>query len=499
MLVEPTAPCTWRCPGGWEPLTTLAMPGFWRRTSPGDRGRGALDSLFGPSRVGVVMVDADLAGLATEAYLYGFPLVFNLDQVQRYVRDGIGANPAAPFNSFSHARTMAGPADTFVTINNDTVYSMAQLDLGVGPVLLQVPDTAGRYYVLQFVDAWTDNFAYVGHRATGTKAGDFLLVPPGWSGDTPQGATVVEFPTRVGSIVGRWACAGPDDLPAVAALQDATTLTPRHPEATPAGIPEPPASESEATVFFDKLRLWSRAFPGADRDGPLQESLTPLGLNDPDTSVGNADAGVLAALTEGHQRGAEVVRKVLTSGGNSPVVNGWKQTFHVFDYNLDFYQVGALDDPAFKITDPKVRIVERAASAAGGLWGNHAYEAAYIMTYLDDRGEQLTGTRTYRLHLHPTPPVGAFWSLTMYDVPNFFMIDNPIGRYSIGDRTPGIIHEQDGSLVITISHTEPTDPTARANWLPAPAGDFRPVLRMYEPDPDILNGTYQTPPITRTS
>ncbi|GAA3913894.1 DUF1254 domain-containing protein [Microbacterium invictum] len=445
------------------------------------------------------MPDTTLTELATEAYLYGFPLVFNLDQVQRYVNDGVGANAAAPFNSFSHARTMAGPADTFVTINNDTVYSMAQLDLSVGPVLLRVPDTAGRYYVLQFVDAWTNNFAYVGHRATGTAAGDFLLVPAGWAGDAPAGATVIEFPTRVASIVGRWACSGADDLAAVAALQDATTLTPLDPQALPAGIPQPDDSGSEALVFFDKLRLWSQAFPGPERDRALQESLTPLGLNDPARSVGSADAPVTEAVTEAHARGQAILQKVLHSGGTSPVVNGWKLTFHAFDYNLDYFQVGALDDPGFQITDPKMRIVERAAAAAGGLWGNHAYEAAYIMTYVDDQGEQLTGSRTYTLHLKPTPPVGAFWSLTMYDVPNFFMVDNPIDRYSIGDRTAGIVHEDDGSLVITISHTEPADATARANWLPAPAGDFRPVLRMYEPGPEVLDGTYETPAITRVA
>ncbi|WP_234353799.1 DUF1254 domain-containing protein [Gordonia iterans] len=443
------------------------------------------------------MTNPNLTALSTEAYLYGFPLVFNLDQVQRYVNEGVGANPAAPFNTFSHARKIAGPADTFVTINNDTVYSMAQLDLSVGPVILHVPDSSGRYYVLQFVDAWTDNFAYVGHRATGTAAGDFLLAPPGWAGDAPAGATVIEFPTLVASIVGRWACAGDDDLPAVAELQDATTLTPLDPQATADGIPQPAASDSEALVFFDKLRLWSRAFPGAERDRPLQESLTPLGINDAARPVTAAPDAVAKALADGYAQGAAVLQKVLHSGGTSPIVNGWKLTFHAFDYNLDFFQVGALDDPAFKIADPKMRIVERAAAAAGGLWGNHAYEAAYVMTYVDDQSEQLTGSRTYTLHLSPTPPVGAFWSLTMYDVPDFFMVDNPIDRYSIGDRTPGIVFEADGSLVITISHTEPAEPTARANWLPAPAGDFRPVLRMYEPRPAVLDGTYQIPAITR--
>src|SRR4051794_30422613 len=193
-------------------------------------------------------------GLLTQAYVYGFPLVFNLEQVSRYVIEGVGANPAAPFNTFSHARKLAGPQDTFVTINNDTVYSMAQIDLSVGPVALHVPDTAGRYYVLQFVDAWTNNFAYVGHRATGTAEGDFLLVPPGWEGAVPDGSTLIRFPTTVASIVGRWSVADDEDLPAVHALQDATTLTPVDADATAAGPATPPPPAPAEPAFLERLR-----------------------------------------------------------------------------------------------------------------------------------------------------------------------------------------------------------------------------------------------------
>ncbi|PYE17494.1 hypothetical protein DFR67_106197 [Williamsia limnetica] len=435
--------------------------------------------------------------VAARAYMYGFPLVFNLDQMNRYVHEGIGANPAAPFNSFSHARTLAGPKDTFVTINNDTLYSMAQIDLSVGPVSLHVPDTAGRYYVLQFVDAWTNNFAYVGHRATGTAAGDFMLVPPGWTGPTPQDTTVITFPTTVASIVGRWACSGADDLPAVHALQDATVLIALDAGAQPAGLPAPDSTVDPDLLFLEKLRLWSRAYPPAPRDLDLQTSLASVGIGLEGTSPYAApDSEFAAELAAGLRAGQENLLTALTQGA-SPEVNGWKLTFHAFDYNLDYFEVGALDDPAFKIDNPQLRIIERAAAAKGGLWGNHPYEAAYIMTYLDDDGEQLTGTSTYTLRLDPTPPVGAFWSLTMYSVPDFYLVDNPIDRYSIGDRTPGVRRDADGALTITISHTEPTDPVARANWLPAPAGDFRPVLRMYEPDPAVLDQTYVVPAITR--
>ncbi|MER7604477.1 DUF1254 domain-containing protein [Nocardioides sp. NPDC127503] len=434
----------------------------------------------------------------TQAYLYGFPLVFNLDQVTRYVTDGVGANPAAPFNTFSHARKLAGPEDTFVTINNDTIYSMAQLDLSVGPLALHVPDAEGRYYVLQFVDAWTNNFAYVGHRATGTGEGDFLLVPPGWEGDRPDGHTLIRFPTTVASIVGRWSVAGDEDIPAVHALQDATTLTPVDPDAKAVGLETPDPAAPDELMFLEKLRVWSQQFPPAARDLPLQESLAPLGTAQEGPSpYPNLSMEARADLAAGLEEAKAALHQALVSG-HSPEVNGWKLTFHAFDYNLDFFEVGALDDDRFKIADPKLRIIERAAAAIGGLWGNHAYEAAYIMTYVDDRGEQLNGDRTYTLRLHPTPPVHAFWSLTMYSVPDFYLVENPIQRFSIGDRTPGLVLDDDGALTITISHERPPGEKEAANWLPSPAGDFRPVMRMYEPDAAVLDQSYEFPAIHRT-
>jgi hypothetical protein len=117
----------------------------------------------------------DLKALAAQAFIYGFPLVFDLQEVAGFERDGIGDVPATPFNQFGHARALAGPESKFVSINNDTVYSIANLDVSGGPVRLDVPDSHGRYYVMQFVDAWTNNFAYVGHRGTGTEAASYRL------------------------------------------------------------------------------------------------------------------------------------------------------------------------------------------------------------------------------------------------------------------------------------------------------------------------------------
>jgi hypothetical protein len=437
----------------------------------------------------------DLVELAGQAYVYGFPLVFDLEQVQRFSEHGMGSVPPAPFNTFAHATQLAGPQDTFVSINNDTVYSIAQLDVSGGPVRLRVPDADGRYYVLQFIDAWTNNFAYVGHRATGTDAATFLLVPAGWDGTPEAGETLIHLPTHVATIIGRWAVAGEADMPAVRELQAGLILEPTGQPG--AGVPQPDPGVADELRFFEQLRVWTRAFPPAERDLEFQQQFAPLGLLDADTSYRDPDAELAAALCDGLALGKKNLEDALTHGA-SPEVNGWKLTYHVFDYNLDFFEVGAIDDPAWKLENPKVRYVERALSARAGLWGNHGYEAAYAMTWDDGKGQTLDGNQSYRLRFARTPPVRAFWSVTMYDLPDFYLVANPIDRYSIGDRTPGLIYADDGSLTIVMQHDPPADDHDRANWLPTPSGAFRPILRMYEPDPQVFDGSYELPPITHS-
>ncbi|TQF74923.1 DUF1254 domain-containing protein [Rhodococcus spelaei] len=441
---------------------------------------------------------AELKDLAARAYVYGFPLVFNLDQVQRYVTTGVGANAATPFNRFGHADALAGPQDTFVSINNDTVYSLAQIDLSGGPVLLEVPDTNGAYYVLQFVDAWTDNFAYVGKRATGTSSGRYLLTPPAWTGDAPDGVTRISFPTMVGSIVGRWACDGVDDLPRVRALQEQLTLLPTVEDQSVAGLPAPDSKVPEQLIFWEKLRTYLQAYPPAAQDLPLHQAFEPLGLLDWYPSpYRSADADLVDALAEGERSGHAGLVAALKSGAGDTIVNGWHQPLHIFDYNDDYFEIGTVNSPEWKIPDRAKAIGLRAAAAMGGLWGNHGYEAAYAPVYLDGDGNELSGEHTYTLTFAQTPPVDAFWSITMYDVPDYYLVDNAIDRYSIGDRTHGLEYAEDGSLTITLSAAEPKESMARANWLPTPAAAFRPLLRMYSPRPEVLDGTYEIPPIVR--
>jgi len=440
-------------------------------------------------------VSDDLAALAADAYVYGFPLVFDLQEVGSFTREGMGSLAPASFNRFSHAAKMAGPQDRFVSINNDTVYSIAQVDVSGGPVLLRVPDTAGRYYVLQFVDAWTNNFAYVGRRATGTAAQSFLLVPPGWKADAPDGPRVIEFPTNVATIVGRWACDGPADLDAVQGLQSGLSLEPFGTPASPKGLPAPAAVPAEL-AFFERMRVWMQAFPPSEPDRAYQQRFAPLGLLDPASSYADCPPGLAEALTAGADAAKQTMDTALTAGGLAPVVNGWTLTFHMFDYNLDHLGPGTIDDPAWKMGDRGTGYLARALAARAGLWGNHGYEAAYPMTYTDADGDRLDGRNRYTIRFDQDPPVDAFWSITMYDLPDFYLVANPIDRYSVGDRTPGLRRDDDGSLTIMIQHEQPAD---TSNWLPAPAAPFRPIMRLYQPQAAVLNGTYKIPPITKAS
>ena len=142
-------------------------------------------------------------------------------------------------------------------------------------------------------------------------------------------------------------------------------------------------------------------------------------------------------------------------------------------------------------------VTARAAAARAGLWGNHGYEAAYAGADVDGAGERLHGGASYRIHFSTTPPVGAFWSITMYEPPEYFLVANAIDRYSIGDRTPGLRQSADGSLTLLVQHADPGE-AERANWLPAPEGNFRLMMRMYQPGDTVLDGSYALPPVERT-
>ncbi|WP_406449708.1 DUF1254 domain-containing protein [Streptomyces sp. NBC_00876] len=441
----------------------------------------------------------DLVELAAEAYVYGYPLVFDLSMVEACLHKGFGALAAAPFNAFAHSESLADAEAHFVSVNNDTLYSIAQLDLSGGPVRLHVPDTDGAYYVLQFVDTWTNNFAYVGRRATGTRAADWLVVPPGWAGAVPDGVRgVIDAPTSVVTVVGRNACDGPDDVARVRALQKQLTLTHLERGEHHTGLPAPDAGVPAELRFFEQLRVWMADFPPSAADQAYQDRFQPLGLLEEGPSpYVPAGAALVRALTEGLALGKERVEAASRAEAGGGADSGWSANPHLFDYNLDHFGVGTIDSPEWKIADRQASYLARAVAARTGLWGNHGYEAVYAQTFHDADGAQLSGAHRYELRFEEPPPVDAFWSVTMYETPDYYLVANPAGRFSVGDRTPGIVYAGDGSLTLHISRERPADPVAAANWLPAPEGDFRPMCRLYMPQRAVLDGKYEIPVIRR--
>ncbi|WP_431033033.1 DUF1254 domain-containing protein [Streptomyces sp. P6-2-1] len=474
--------------------------------------------------------DSQAAALAAEAYVYGAPLVRGLETVGLLTQDGFGSLQATAFNHFAHAEPATGwPAD------EGTLCSLAHLDLSEGPLVLQVPPSGSRYAVYQFVDAWTNDFAYAGLRAGGADGGSWLLAPPGWEGQVPGSVReVIEAPTAVATLVVRYACAlaDADDVAAVRDLRAGLAL---HPLTAPGlgrgGLPGGDPLAEPALRFWERLRVWAGDFPPSDADRAYQERFQPLGLlEEGATPYAEPAAELRWALEEGAAAGRAEVEAAAwrwggdgTAGdggagdgttGDGPVgsgdtgsgdgsgegpasssaaflagppagspadggppggAGGWKGAAHLFDFNLDHLGPGTLDAPLWRAGDRSEAYLRRAVAARVGLWGPHGYEATTTQTYRDAAGDRLDGAYAYTLRLPPPQPAYG-WALSAHEVPRR---PGPEPR-AVSDRTPGLVREEDGSLVLRLAARPPRG--AAANWVPVPAGAFRAVLRLYVPE-----------------
>ncbi|SFX13050.1 DUF1254 domain-containing protein [Streptomyces atratus] len=438
----------------------------------------------------------ELAALAVEAYVYGYPLVRDLSVVEGFMHTGFGSLPPTPFNHFAHAGRPSSADMPFMSAD-DTVRSVVQLDLSGGPVLLRLPGTDGAdgaYCVFQFVDAWTNSFAYVGRRAAGARAGDWLVVPPGWAGSVPDGVLgVVDAPTSVVSVIGRNICADSsdsEDPERGRALREQPGVTYVEPGTHRTGLPAPDPDVPEALRFFERLRVWMADFPPSAPDQAYQDRFQPLGLLEEGPSpYTRADPALVRALTGGLARGRAWVEEASRAAAAR---GGWVLDPHLFDYNLDHYGVGTIDSPQWRIADREASYRTRAVAARGSLWGVHGYEAVYAHTLSDAGGERLNGAHSYVLRFEGPPPVGAGWSLAVYD-----LAGQRIGQALVG-RGP-VYGEEDGSPAVRIGRVWPdAAESADANRLSAPDGDFRLVLRLCAPGAGMLDGTYAIPAVERT-
>ena len=422
--------------------------------------------------------------LAEEAYIFAFSMLENYKTMYVQAVDENLPTFRAPFNQFFHMRQLLGPEFTEVVgPNNDTLYSLAWLDLGREPVVLSLPDFDERYYVIQIVDMYTFNVEYIGARATGYQAAKYLFAGPGWDGSTPEGIDGVRRTEgRFMFLLGRTAVSGVEDVPAVTALQDQFDLMPLsaylgQPVPDPApSLNFPPYDPRKAASigFIDYFNfLLGQLDPGQD-ERPLLKKWAQIGVQpgepfDPET----LEAEIRQAVAEGVAAAHEKIKAESLQVGRN--VNNWTLIGEGFGYRS---MVGGKD-------------LLRAAANMVGLYGNNPEEAYNFGATKDGDGEPLDASKhNYVIHFETPPPVKAFWSVTMYKLPTPLFVANPIKRYSIGDRTPGFEPNEDGSMTIYLQHESP-GPEKEANWLPAPDGPFALSLRIYWPEQEILDGEWE--------
>ncbi|WKN48449.1 DUF1254 domain-containing protein [Nocardioides sp. Arc9.136] len=424
----------------------------------------------------------DLHEALVRVLVWAYPLVFAA-RLRRAMTTAGEDGPsersaAAPSGELGHQRLLSDPSYRVgVAPNVDTLYSVAWVDLAAGPVVLEVPRVVDRYYTFQIGFADSTSVAY-GLRTHGEVLPPVCVRAAGTPAPPVPGAVHVESPARHAMIAGRILVEpdDPADLAAVHELQDRVSLR-RWPVdgAAPAPAPaptredrgRPPATGALADLadLAEVLAGW----PDPDVDEQLAADLRAAGFDDRLRWVATPDAAV--AERAGRTSRERIAAAVSTTGTK---VNGWSVNYRGVDFGPD-------------------RLL-RAAVAHSQIYVNPAAEALYPVTEVDAEGRRLSGAHRYELRFGPDelPPVRYFWSLTMYHAEGF-LVANEIGRYAIGDRTDGLRREPDGSLVVQVSH-EPPD-AGVANWLPAPAGGFRLMLRLYGPTEECLAGSWRPPAV----
>ena len=449
-----------------------------------------------------------LATAASDSYIYGLAPVLEY-YTERINTDVVRPNSTgrAPINQFANVATFPNPSSTvIVRPNADTLYSTAWLDLSKGPIVLSYPNTNGRYFLFQLLDAYTNTFASLGARTDGTGAKSFLIAGPNWEGKVPAGLTLVKAPTDTVWIIGRTETLDtPSDIAAVNALQAQYKLTPlahwRDPNYKPPegrvdpnidtkDTPTQQALALDGEQFFTLLAKVLRRNPPLKQDTTIVKELAELGIEPDERFNWNRlsqaqQTAITDAVADRTSTGlpTRVADDIANNVGVSQVSNGWTE-------RLDPTEIGAYG----------TNYDARAVIAIGGLGANLPQDAIYPSTSVDSNGVALNSGTSYVLHFDKSqlPPVGAFWSLTVYDKNGYF-VSNPINRYSTGSLHPELTYNADGSLDI---YLQPTDPggSKTSNWLPTPStpSPFNLTLRLYEPSAAALNGTWTPPPVYST-
>lgn len=431
--------------------------------------------------------------LGVQAYVFGFPYVYLPSLRWSWVtvpKPAGGVTPYAPLNHFHHVRNVADATyRDGGSPNNDTLYSIAWVDVGKEPVILTHPDMGDRYFTFELACLDSDNFAYVGKRTTGGKAGSFALVGPGWKGTLPDGVKLLPA-SRTSSILilGRTLVSGKADVPAVNALQDQYALTPLSlwgkKDATLPGSRDVWAPFNPASDPLAEWKTMNRAMtedPPEQRLSALTTFFRSIGVG-PGQDVDKLDEASKRGLARAAVDGRKLLNGAISSGVLGKQVHNWNippSAMGRAGLHNDFLLRGSLQ-------------------CLGGIIANDPEEAVYYNTSKDGAGQAFDGSRKYTLRFAPgqLPKVNGFWSITLYD-PTYNLTPNPIDRYSIGDRAPDLKKDPDGGLTIYVQSESPGK-DKESNWLPSTkAGGFLMIMRTYMPGEEIVRQSWAPPPVVR--
>jgi hypothetical protein len=454
-------------------MATITVPAF------------ALESLF---------TAKEIHAIAVEAYIYGYPLV-TMEMTRRVmtnVREPEGTR--APMGQL--VRMRAYPTATFKDVtapNADTLYTTAWLDVGKEPYVLSLPDADGRYYMFPMLDGWTEIFQVPGKRTTGTKPQEYVITGPGWKGAIPAGMTEFKSRTAMVWLLGRIYCTGtPADYSAVHKMQDAVSVVPLStygkPYTPPSGAVDPgidmktPVRDQvnglSTEAYFNMLTGLLKANPPAIADSQMVAKMAKLGIvAGYRFELAKLDPDLAQTLESVPKVAFEQIMAHFKTAGRFE--NGWIFTTKTGVYDTDY--------------------IQRALITAIGLGANLPQDAIYPTSEADTEGQPYIGANKYVMHFDKDqlPPVNGFWSLTMYNA-KYFFVKNPLNRYTLGSRDK-FNENEDGSVDLYLQAENPgTD--KEANWLPAPAGRFIPMLRLYWPretPPSIIDGTWRIPAVMK--
>jgi hypothetical protein len=475
-------------------VASLFFAGFLALATPAL----AVDKRTPPPDLGTLKgKEAEAFYLGLNAVIWGYPAVKFEELMEGRTRPEILklGNPQSAVNQFGLVRQLRGPEfKQIATPNNDTLYAQAFCDLSREPVIVSVPKVDDkRYYTLQLWDPNGDTFGYIGSRATGSEAGHYALVGPGWKGALPPGVKRIDSPYDGLAIWGRIGVDGPGDLKNALAIQDQLRLTPLSQfdgsdKQTPPDLafsdqrvaaPANPQNVTGELYFYVELANSLKHTPPKAQDAVVAESLSQIGFKDNNTvfDANSLSEAQKSGLSKAVQFGQHIMDVYAQSAGES--VNGWRWSPKSGIMGNDY--------------------LFRAAFAKWFTGGNAPEEAIYLDARNDDKGQPFAGSKKYRIHFDKgqLPPAKAFWSISMYNIDDGSFVENPIKRYTLGDRTPGIMTNSDGSFDVYLQHEAPSDAEQQANWLPSPVGGFYLNLRLYGPDDSLQTGKWK-PPVVRS-